>query len=400
MNFVDLWDQIAAISNQCRISGAEVARPIIEVDGHRHRLPPDQVWARELDRLRAISEPRWEWTDDDRFWAFQRHEVHIHSESLAGRQMEFPEVRLDFVDNLSGELYSHSVGAWEIREAYAVAVGLLHGGKVKQPGRTGFEYLVIERLLAYHFGEVQPRQTIALCHWALQDLCPAVCLMRLIDKCLAEGWHQLPPAEEIYELSRDDALAFGFERNVRAITADTLPGLERGHASHGNKGVADLFSWFRGHAEALLLTHLDRNRLFPLDTFLCQKRPIAERERDAALDQFFREVQVPLIVFPEGETYTISATAHDEAVVFLNRCALRLFQWVWTSSDEHLRCPIYSACKAEVKDDHDCLHRPWMKSKLPKTCSFGGATKVLGLGADQLFKHAPFPPEPSASTNC
>lgn len=169
MNFLDLWDQIAAVSNHCSLHGAEVPRPVVEMNGLRHRLPPGQIWARELDRLREKSEPRIDWTDDDRFWAFQKHRIQIHKEMLAGREIEVPYVRLDFIDNTTGEPYSHPVGAWEIREAYAVAVGLLHGGKLKQPGLAGFEYLAIERLLAYHFGEVFPRQTIALVPFAVSN---------------------------------------------------------------------------------------------------------------------------------------------------------------------------------------------------------------------------------------
>jgi len=392
MSFLDLWDQIAAVSNHCRLNGPEVPRPIIELDGRRHRLPPDQIWARELDRLRAKSEPRIGWTDDDRFWAFQGHRTHIRKETLAGRLLEFPYVYLDFVDNVTGELYSHPVGAWEIREAYAVAVGLLHGGKLKQPGRVGFEYLAIERLLAYHFGEVLPKQTIALCHWALQDLSPPVCLMRLIEKCGIAGWHRLPTAEEIYELGRHDALEFEFERNVLEILRDTLPGVEREHATHGNEVVANLFRWFTEHAKSLLLKHLDRGRQFPLDTFLCQdSRKLSDVERDKALNQLFLEVQVPLIIYPDGASYTINATQEDVNVVYLNRCALTLFDWVWKSKDAQVRCPIHPSCHAEVKDEVDCLSSPWMKSKLKKTCAFAAATKIIGLRPDQVFHHEPFP---------
>ena len=390
MSFLDLWDQISAVANHCRLHGAEVPRPIIEIDGRKHRLPPDQIWARELDRLRAKSEPRIGWTDD-RFWAFERYRIHIHKETLAGRELEFPYVYLDFIDNVTSESYSHPVGAWEICEAYAVAVGILHGGKLKRPGLTGFEYLAIERILAYHFGEVSPRQTIALCHWALQDLSPSLCLVRLIEKCREAGWHQLPAAEDLYEFGRRDALEFDFERNVREITAYTLPELERRHASHGNQVVAHLFRWFRQHAESLLLKHLDPARQFPLDTFLCRdSQKLSDAEREKGLNQLLLEVQVPLIIYPDGSHITINATSEDVDVVYLNRCALTLFNWLWKGNSARLRCPIHPSCRAEVKDDKDCLTRPWVKSKLPKTCAFAAATKVLGLRPEQDFRHEPF----------
>ena len=76
---------------------------------------------------------------------------------------------------------------------------------------------------------------------------------------------------------------------------------------------------------------------------------------------------------------------------YVNRCALTLFNWLWKSNNAYMRCPIYSGCRAKVKDDKDWLARPWLKSKLPKTCAFAAATKILGLRMEQDFKYEPFP---------
>ena len=391
MNFLDLWDQISAVSNHCRLHGDEVPRPIIQINGCWHRLPPEQDLG-EGTRPASRKERTANRLDGRQSLLGVPATPNSHPQGNASRrEIEFPYVYLDFVDNVTGESYSHPVGAWEIREAYAVAVGLLHGGKLKQPGLAGFEYLAIERLLAYHFGEALPRQTIALCHWALQDLSPSLCLLRLVEKCKDAGWHKLPAAEELYELGREDALAFDFERNVREITSSTLPELERGHAAHGNEVVAQLFRWFREHAEVLLRKHLDPRRQFPLDTFLCQdSQRLSASERDKALNQLFFEVQVPLIIYPDGSHIAINATADDVDVVYVNRCALMLFNWVWKSNSP---IAVSDSPKLQSRSEgrHGLLHSPVAEKQASEDLHFAAATKVLGLRAEQDFKHEPFP---------
>jgi hypothetical protein len=225
----------------------------------------------------------------------------------------------------------------------------------------------------------------------LQDLSPSLCLVRLVEKCQEAGWHTLPSAEELYELGRADAFEFGFERNCREIVSYTLPRVESGHAAHGNVVVARLFRWFREHAESLLLKHVDRGRRFPLDTFLCRdSRQRSAVDRESELNRLLAEVQVPLIIYPDGSNIAINMDDNDEEVVYLNRCALTLFNWLWMSNDTELRCPIYAGCKAEVKDKKECITRPWLKSKLAKTCCFAAATKIMGLRQEQDFKYQPF----------
>ena len=82
--------------------------------------------------------------------------------------MEGRFVLVYLVEEATGEKLKHRLGAWEIKEAYSVAVGILHGGKPKEVGNVGFEYIVVGRILAHYFDNVTPLHTIAICHWALR----------------------------------------------------------------------------------------------------------------------------------------------------------------------------------------------------------------------------------------
>lgn len=389
MDFLNLWDQVSAVADYVQRSGAEVVYPIVEAGGTRHRLRPEKAWAREQEILRAQTEPRGKWTSDERFWAFQRYRVEWRRLRLSGRLIEFPFVYVDLIDNVTREPYTHELGAWEIKEAYSVAVALLHGGNLKQPG-SQFEYLVVERILAYHFGSVTPAQTIALCHWALQDLAPANALFTLIEHFYDDGHGRLPSPDAIYEAAKSEALRRGFADNCRDII-ETLASVERGHAA-SNPYVACLFGWYRDHASRLLLLHLDSRRRFPLDTFLCEEsRSLSDAERRSRLTSYFQEVQVPMVVGPEGATYTINATPEEAGVVFFNRCILDLLGRIWRGNRQTWGCPIYRACNLLLKDNDDCRRRPWKKGWVHPTCAYGTAAKVLGISPGKSLRHEPFP---------
>jgi len=388
MDFLNLWDQISAVADYAQRSAGEVIFPIVESGERRHRLRPEMAWAREQELLRAQTEPRVPWTADERFWAFEQYRVERRRLTLSGRTIDFPFVDVDLVYNVTGETYTHGLGAWEIKEAYSVAVALLHGGALKQPG-SNFEYLVVERILAYYFGEVAPAQIIAICHWALQDLAPANTLFSLIEHFHDRGG-RLPSPGAIYEVGRADALLRGFEQNCHEII-QTLEATEHGHAP-SNPNVAQLFRWYRTHASRLLLVHLDPHRQFPLDTFLCQdSRELSDAQRRERLNVFFGNVQVPMIVWPDGATYSINATEEDTQVVFLNRCVLDLLDRIWRGNKQTWECRIYRGCNLALKDNADCRRRPWKKGWLHPTCPYGAAASILGIRAGRSLRYEPFP---------
>ncbi len=188
--------------------------PVIQPKGKNHRLAPETEYAIELDMLRAMTEPRREWTKD-KSWKFERLRGGGRSASpLRGGRSKGVPCSCTWSRRLQGKKYTHRLGAWEIKEAYSVAVGILHGGKPKTPSSAGFEYMVVDRILAHYFDDVTPLQCIALCHWALQDLAPANTLFSLIEMFEPHG-KTLPPAGAIYDAARNEALDRGFEQNSR-----------------------------------------------------------------------------------------------------------------------------------------------------------------------------------------
>ena len=305
---------------------------------------------------------------------------------MAGRQITHPFVTVHLVDNTTTEQYDHLLGAWEIKEAYSVAVGLLHGGAEKQPA-DWFEYLVIERILARYFGEVSPEQTIAICHWALQDLAPANAMFTLIERLEERGG--LPSWQGIYDLGRREALSREFERNCREVQG-MLREIEQSMDAQ-EPNIANMFRWFRLHAEALLELHLASGRRFPLDTFLCERGTgLRPNERKVALGRFFAEVEVPLIIWPEGELFSISNTPGAVEAVFLNRCVGHLFERMWNGTEPAWPCPIYRGCTLPLKDDVDCRTRPWIKHTVRPTCPYGAAAKILGFSNGKVPTIVPF----------
>ena len=385
MDFLDMWDQIEAASQYVRLSPENVLLPVVDVKTGETRLPEGHKWAVEVAALRQHREPRRAWTTE-RFWAFEDYTVTPRQLSLNGRQLDYPFVTVQLVDNASGEKYSHTLGAWEIKEAYSVAVGLLHGGEEKQP-IDWFEYLVVERILAKYFGDVSPEQTIAICHWALQDLAPANTMFTLIEK-LEEQSPVLPSAEDIFDLARLEAMGREFATNCCDLIR-MLHQIELSMKTQDPK-MGNMFAWFRIHAERLLKLHLDEERRFPLDTFLCQQSStLSPEERAAALEPFFKEVEIPLIIWPEGEFYSISNTQGSVEAVFLNRATSDLFHRLWSKNTSKWQCPLYNGCTLSLKDDSDCCARPWKKIAVEETCPYGAAANVMGFRADTVLKFTP-----------
>jgi hypothetical protein len=382
-----VWDQVAAVAAHVRASGANVPFPVVEA-AERHRLTPDTKYAIELQRLRAMTEPRKTWTRDSRDWKFRAYERRTVDLPLSGRTITAPEVDVRLVDAATGDEYSHRLGAWEIKEAYSVAVGILHGGKPKQPGKAGFEYIVVNRILSHYFDRVSPTQTVALCHWALQDFSPGNTLFSLVER-FESASRSLPCATEIYDATRREAMDRDFERNCRDVVEQLRQHAEA-YGSQGNASVELLFRWYAGYAGDLLLQQLEPARRFPLDTFLCANSDsLCETQRSDALEGLFREVHLPLLLWPDGGMSSINADENTLHAVTLNRCVLDLFAKIWASKSSTWSCPLYGGCNLPLKDDTDCRTYPWKKGRQQPTCPYGAAAQVLGFSPSQSLCMTP-----------
>lgn len=290
---------------------------------------------------------------------------------------------LRLIDNVANEEYVHPLGARELKEAYSVAVELLHGGTEKSTS-TSFEYLVVERILHKIFGHVSPEQTVALCHWAIQDLAPANTFFTLIELFSDDNWAELPEAHELYNRCRDEALSRGFRNRItKAIKG--LKHTEEYLASQ-NQIIGNMFKWFRVHSEKLLNLHLSPHRQFPLDTFLCRRSDSLDLlQIKQEMTDFFCEVEVPLIVWPDGSHYSIMA--HDSTIesIFLNRCLLDLFSRLWAGGASEWKCPIYDGCQLACKDNSTCVKQPWNQRGDDSNCPYGAAAELIGLTKKATF---------------
>ncbi len=380
IDFLDMWDRVTAVADHVRDCHQRVELPLVNPLTGATRLREDLRWAIETETLASHREPRGAWESEGRYWTYQQYRVEAMQTNLAGRQIQSPKVIVNFMDNGTNETYEHSLGAWEIKEAYSVAVALIHGGPLPEFGRKDFEYLVVERILSYFFGDVQPRQIVALCHWALQDLAPATTFFAIIEHFEEE--HALPDEHAIYDFARDEAMARGLQQNWTDIL-NNINVYERQLGSQ-SKTLGDLFRWYREHADSLMLLQLDKTRRFPLDTYLCTVNIAAnDADRSGRLQTLFEELEVPLIIWPDGSFYSISATREEVgANVLLNLCVLNLMQRLWSSHEASWPCPLHAGCELEMKDGGECLNSPWRKSRFHPTCPYGAAANFMRIGGD------------------
>jgi hypothetical protein len=126
IDFLDLWDRVSAVSEHNRTCSGILEIPLVDAKTGQSRLHENHRWAVETERLRGLREPRESWESEDHTWAYASHHVDVIASPLAGRQVSAPIVTVRFVDNVTLDEYEHSLGAWEIKEAYSVAVAMVH----------------------------------------------------------------------------------------------------------------------------------------------------------------------------------------------------------------------------------------------------------------------------------
>ena len=105
----------------------------------------------------------------------------------------------------------------------------------------------------------------------------------------------------------------------------------------------------------------------------------------------FKEVHLPLLFWPDGSTYTVSADEATKEAVFFNRCVVDLLRNVWRRTKDSWPCPVFDCCKLAMKDTTDCKNYPWRKAWQHPTCPYGAAAKVFGIEPGKSFELTPFP---------
>jgi hypothetical protein len=380
VEFLDMWDRVEAIAEHISACGHHVVVPFFDSDTGATRLSDNLKWTIEAETIYSLREPREPWSSDGKHWAYQGHEVESVECRLAGRTIKIPRVTVVFIDNVSGDTYQHLIGAREIKEAYSVAVALVHGGSLPDIGSIAFEYVALERILSFFFGDVRPRQIIAICQWALQSLAPGFTLFEIID-AFTDGIG-LPDEEEIYNVLRRKEKFRGCA-GIWNVLSDNIKLYEQ-HLGPQCATLGKLFHWYREHAGFLLTIQFTESRCFPLDTYLtCDSTQESLEDHSKGLRQLFDEVEVPLIVWPNGSFTLISSDPETvREIVFLNVAIQHLIGSLWSSRKASWSCPLHTGCTLSMKDDSECLHSPWKKGALLPTCPYGAAAILLRLHAD------------------
>lgn len=171
-DFMDFRDQIILLAEHRKKYGADITVPLIpHLKSLGIEAAPEFENIHSLHDLRVHREPKNDWGEGNS-WRFESYETDTKTIQLGHLKVKSPFVRLRMVNNSSEATLEHSLGAWEIKEAYSEAVARIHGGFVRK-ANSYYEYIIIGLILNKEFGQVDDRQIVAICHWSLQHLSPA-----------------------------------------------------------------------------------------------------------------------------------------------------------------------------------------------------------------------------------
>jgi hypothetical protein len=330
------------------------------------------TWATVLDDLESLRRGSRPWPNKLVPWAFEEYRIQKEARQVGGEKREYPLPFARFVDNVSGEVIEQPIGTRELKEAYAIAVERIHGALEPDLFSEEFEYLAVERILS-QFGRVTPQQTIAICHWALQDTFPGARFFELLEliKSRYPGTNS-GSAEEWFDLVRTDSQA---RLKVKRSQLDQC--MQR-YITHYTQGLPSdpllrTLRWYR----ALLLANLDvvasESRRFPLDTFLCQKPNGSMSKVFGDLSQFLTVHPLPQIEDGAGLIYSYGAAKEAEEGVFILRAMAHAYDQLWNGDRSTWTCPFEKSCSTVLVP-----HKNWvcetdarLKGGVKPLCPYG-----------------------------
>lgn len=296
---------------------------------------------------------------------FKTSSAHWQFRSYASKHSALRHQVVYFINTKTGIEEEYILGSRDIREAYSVAVGELHG----QPSPTDeahFEYLSVSRIMASLLGPVDARQTIAICHWALQSATPA---SRFFDICalLSEN---VPPAITLYDTLRNHSLEHGLVdqmdylgRAVDSCIADL---------QHSAGPLLDALVLHREHIKRSFERTLDKTRVFPLDTVLSRDNKFSYAE---GFDYLTKEEPIPIVDTDDGGSYVFGDDRNSDSAFFL-RAMRELVDFLLTGKEKFRACPIFGPCAI---GESICRVTPWVKGNKEPLCAYGAAAATLGI---------------------
>jgi hypothetical protein len=326
-------------------------------------------WIASIHKLRAATYPRKPWKNGV-MWAFEDHRIEQIPVWYEGAERHIPVAVARFVDNVNGDTYEHEIGPWEIKEAYSVAIEVLHGGPAVTNANE-FEYLAIERILG-KAGPVDERQVVAICHWALQDSVPGVRFFEIVAFLEKNG--ALPPANDLYDVLRQQAITAGVGAKVDLV-GKQLDEIVRVQSASGPKDLLfQVFRWYHDQVVAALARNLDSRRRFPLDTYVCGPGPHPDV---AKFTGAVAEEPIPVVETSSGAIAFGGKTVDSDTVLFL-RSLSDLVSRLWSSPTASWPCILESTCTLKYRDE-SCKTRPFEKGANRPACPYGAASAYMGF---------------------
>lgn len=364
IEFMHFVDSLQSVLRMLQSQGAQVQLPVSASPG------ASDSWFASIHALRAATNPRCPWRNDV-WWAYEEYRVQEVPVWYEGAERRIPVAIALFVDNTNGDTYEHEIGPREIKEAYSVAVEMLHGGPAVDDA-TAFEYLAVERILG-KAAPVDERQIVAICHWALQDPMPGVRFFEIVATLDRRG--ALPPANDLYDVLRADALEAGVADKV-ALVGKQLDEIVCVQSASGPDDLLfRVFRWYRDQVVVALGRNLDPQRRFPLDTYVCGS---GTHPDGGGFTGIVTEEAIPAVETPSGAIFAFGGESIDSDTVLVIRSLGDLIGRLWFEPAASWPCVLEPTCVLSYRDA-GCTTRPYDKGAKRPACPYGAAAAYLGI---------------------
>jgi hypothetical protein len=370
-DFLSFHDVIQDFSRVTEKYNSVTDVPLSESDTFKHS------WSSFLYKYKKCVYPTTDWSSKT-LWAFDSFQEEIRTISYNSKEFDVPIIKARFIDNTGcNEPIIHEIGIREIKESYSMAVENLHSEKdYDYDGLNEFQYAVIERILLKEFGTIDNNGIIAICHWSLNSLHPAVELTEIISdikqNCCSLDWRDLYCFLRKRFLHHNNYLI----NNIRQAYSQIL-------LNQATTGTNDMlykaYKWYSENILKNLELIANEKSYFPIDTALC--------DSSANLKDFMQRFPIWLYEAGEEVGYTIaSEDVQPDFVYFFRSLADVIYNL--RKNNTQWKCILYQVCEHR---EEICLNQPWKRNSEPK-CNYFAACCYLNLTNNKEITHHKFTP--------